>query len=560
MKIKDFSVGIRLAGSFSLILVLVMIMTVTGVWYLNSMLTSTERVMNNYLLQERMANEWQTGIESNGALGLVLLTSGDPDIRTYAQQRIEKTAARVDILQDKFNRELTSEQGIKLLKTIGEKRQVYADTLVKALQISEQGDREALNHFIRSQQLPIINDYMASLQALVEYEKTIIDKAGEVIDDNGTAAILTLIITGCMALLLGGVLAWLITRSITSPLISAVRIAREVAEGNLCVEIKVDSQDQLGQLMQALRDMCGSLSNTVWEVRQGADNIALTAAEISRGNADLSARTEEQAAAVEQTAATLEQLTATINNTAGNTAQVYQFVTETTAIVKQNGVVMSEVSSRMQEIYDTSSEMTSIIQVIDGIAFQTNILALNAAVEAARAGESGRGFAVVAGEVRNLAQRSASAAREIKELIDDSVSRIASGRTLVEKADRGMEDIISNVQSMEGLIDEIAKASREQGDGITQINSAVGQIDSTTQQNAALVEQSAATAASLQNQSRILQEKVSVFRLRDNKKRDAERKNTIVPTISNTSPQSKVKAVKSVRETEQHASENWETF
>ena len=560
MKIKDFSVGIRLAGSFSLILVLIMIMTVTGVGYLNSMLTSTDRVMNNYLLQERMANEWQTGIESNGALGLVLLTSGDPDIRTYAQQRIEKTRARVDILQDKFNRELTSEQGIKLLKTIGEKRQVYADTLVKALQISEQGDREALNHFIRSQQLPIINDYMASLQALVEYEKTIIDKAGEVIDDNGTAAILTLIITGCMALLLGGVLAWLITRSITSPLISAVRIAREVAEGNLCVEIKVDSQDQLGQLMQALRDMCGSLSNTVREVRQGADNIALTAAEISSGNTDLSARTEEQAAGVEQTAATLEQLTATINNTAGNTAQVYQFVTETTAIVKQNGVVMSEVSSRMQEIYDTSSEMTAIIQVIDGIAFQTNILALNAAVEAARAGESGRGFAVVAGEVRNLAQRSASAAREIKELIDDSVSRIASGRTLVEKADRGMEDIISNVQSMEGLIEEIAKASREQGDGIAQINSAMGQIDSTTQQNAALVEQSAATAASLQNQSRILQEKVSVFRLRDNKKRDAERKNTIVPTISNTSPQSKVKAVKSVRETEQHASENWETF
>ncbi|HIB9045222.1 TPA: methyl-accepting chemotaxis protein, partial [Citrobacter braakii] len=485
MKIKDFSVGIRLAGSFSLILVLVMIMTVTGVGYLNSMLTSTDRVMYNYLLQERMANEWQTAIESNGALGLVLLTSGDPDIRTYAQQRIEKNSARVDILQDKFNRELTSEQGIKLLKTIGEKRQVYADTQVKALQISEQGDREALNNFIRSQQLPIINDYMASLQALVEYEKTSIDKAGEVIDDNGTAAILTLIITGCMALLLGGVLSWLITRSITSPLISAVRIAREVAEGNLCVEIKVDSQDQLGQLMQALRDMCGSLSNTVREVRQGADNIALTAAEISSGNTDLSARTEEQAAGVVQTAATLEQLTATINNTADNTAQVYQFVTETTAIVKQNGVVMSEVSSQMQEIYDTSSKMTSIIKVIDGIAFQTNILALNAAVEAARAGESGRGFAVVAGEVRNLAQRSASAAREIKELIDDSVSHIASGRTLVEKADRGMEDIISNVQSMEGLIDEIAKASREQGDGITQINSAVGQIDSTTQQNAA---------------------------------------------------------------------------
>lgn len=512
MKIKDFNVGIRLACGFSLILALVITMTVTGVWYLNSILSSTDRVTDDYLPQERMANEWQSGIESNGALGLVLLTSTDPEIRTYAQRRMGETSARVDVLQKKMS-ELSSVQGSALLKTISEKRRVNRDTRAEALRLRDQTDSDALNQFIRSRLIPVMNDYFSSLQALVEYEKARTNKAGEVIEDDGTTAVLTLIIIGGVALLLGGLLASLITRSITYPLISAVRVTREVAEGNLCVNIEVDSKDQLGQLMQALREMCRSLSSTVREVRQGADNIALAATEISSGNTDLSTRTEEQAAGVEQTAATLEQLTATINNTADNTAQAYQFVTETTAIVKQNGGVMSEVSSQMQEIYDTSSKMTTIIQVIDGIAFQTNILALNAAVEAARAGESGRGFAVVAGEVRNLAQRSASAAREIKVLIDDSVSRIASGRILVEKADRGMVNIISNVQSMEGVINEIAQASREQGDGIAQINSAMSQIEATTQQNAALVEQSTAATASLQNQSRVLQDKVSTFRL-----------------------------------------------
>ena len=267
--------------------------------------------------------------------------------------------------------------------------------------------------------------------------------------------------------------------------------------------------------MLSLREMTESLRNTVRKVREGADSIALAAAEINSGNTDLASRTEEQAAGVEETASTLEELTATINNTAANTAQAHRYVSETASVVKQNGAVMSEVSSRMQEIYDSSSKMADIIQVIDGIAFQTNILALNAAVEAARAGESGRGFAVVAGEVRTLAQRSASAAREIKELIDDSVSRIASGRNLVEKADAGMMGIVSNVQNMTQLIEEIAQASREQSDGIAQINSAMGQIDTTTQQNAALVEESAAAASSMQEQSRVLQDMVSVFSLNE---------------------------------------------
>lgn len=532
MKIRDFSVGIRLAGSFSLILVFVIIMTVTGVWYLNLILRSIDRVTDDYLLQERIANEWQAGIESNGALGLVLLTSTDPEIRTYAQQRMGETSDRVDVLQKKLSELNSEQQSTTLLEVIGEKRQLNIDTRAEALRLRDLGDSNVLNQFIRSRQLPVMNDYFASLQALVEYEKARIDKAGEVIDDDGTTAGQTLVITGILALILGGLLAWLIARTITRPLISAARVAREVAEGNLCVDIEVDSKDQLGQLMHALREMCGGLSDTVREVRQGADNIALTATEISSGNSDLAARTKAQAAGVEQTTATLELLTATINNTTDNTAQTYQFVTETTAIVEQNGVVMREVSSQMQEIYDSSSKMTAIIQIIDGIAFQTNILALNASVEAARAGGLGRGFAVVACEVRNLAQRSASAAREIKMLIDDSVSHIAFGRTLVEKADEGMVDIISNVQSIEGLINEIAQASRGQGDGIAQINSAMGQIDATTQQNAALVEQSAVAATSLHSQSRILQEKVSVFRLSEYEIRIRGAESTIVPATN----------------------------
>lgn len=265
--------------------------------------------------------------------------------------------------------------------------------------------------------------------------------------------------------------------------------------------------------MAALREMTESLRNTVMKVRNGSDSISSAAGEIALGNRELSSRTEEQTASVEQTAATLEQLTATLNNTAGHTASVREFVSETTALVKSNGSLMSDVSIGMKAISESSSRMSGIISVIDGIAFQTNILALNAAVEAARAGESGRGFAVVAGEVRTLAQRSASAAREIKVLIDDSVSRIDAGNRLVDKAHKGMEGIVSNVSSIEQLINEIAQAASEQNDGIAQINIAMEQIDTTTQQNAALVEESSTAAQLMAEHAAIMGERVSVFRV-----------------------------------------------
>lgn len=355
----------------------------------------------------------------------------------------------------------------------------------------------------------------------------VVDKA------EATASLTSLQRTIAIVVVLSLILASLIVGFIINRQLRRLNILRDALEnvasgdGDLTYRLATQGGDELAQIADAFNRFISKLSGVIVRVREGSDNIATAADEIESGNMDLSSRTEEQAASVEETAATLEQLTATINNTAGNTAQAYQYAAETTAIVKANSEVMNNVSSRMQEIYDSSTKMSDIIQVIDGIAFQTNILALNAAVEAARAGESGRGFAVVAGEVRTLAQRSASSAREIKELIGLSVARIDSGRTLVEKADSGMTEIVSNVQNMTQVITAIAQASREQSDGIAQINLAMGQIDTTTQQNAALVEQSAAAAASMKEQSQLLQEIIRVFRLE-------EKHGTVSPSIQST--------------------------
>ncbi len=284
-------------------------------------------------------------------------------------------------------------------------------------------------------------------------------------------------------------------------------------EGDLTRRLEVRGGDELAQISAAFNRFVEKLSGVLLRVREGANNIALASSEISGGNNDLASRTDEQAASLEETAATLEELTSTLSNTASNTEQARQFVSGVASAVRDNGAVMNDVSTRIQEISNDSQKMSEIIKVIDGIAFQTNILALNAAVEAARAGESGRGFAVVASEVRSLAQRSAGAAREIKTLIDDTVARATSGRELVAKADQGMTSIVSDIHNMTQLIEEIAHASREQSDGIGQINIAMGQIDTTTQQNAALVEESASAAQSMSEQAAVMAELVSTFKL-----------------------------------------------
>jgi methyl-accepting chemotaxis protein len=305
--------------------------------------------------------------------------------------------------------------------------------------------------------------------------------------------------------------AWALMRSITVPLAQAVRVAQTVATGDLTAPITVGGKDETAQLMGALRDMTHSLTDIVSQVRASSDSIATGSSQIAAGNADLSQRTEEQASNLQQTAASMEQLTATVKQNADTARTATQLATRAASVAARGGEVVGQVVTTMGQITDASKKVQDIVGVIDGIAFQTNILALNAAVEAARAGEQGRGFAVVAAEVRTLAQRSATAAKEINALIGTSVARVQAGSTLVGEAGQTMDDIVREVRRVSDLIGEITAASVEQSSGISQVADAVQQLDQVTQQNAALVEESAAAAESLKHQSLRLTQVVSAF-------------------------------------------------
>ena len=329
-------------------------------------------------------------------------------------------------------------------------------------------------------------------------------------------------ITGVLivSVVVGLLLSVWLARLIANSLREAVSVARTVASGDRTSHIRVKSKDETGQLMQALRDMNQNLIQIVSEVRNGTDAIAASSKQIATGNLDLSSRTEEQASSLEETAASMEELTATVKQNSENARQANTFALAASEVANKGGTVVGQVVDTMAAIHTSSQKVSDIIGVIDGIAFQTNILALNAAVEAARAGEQGRGFAVVASEVRNLAQRSAGAAKEIKTLIDDSVGKVDEGSRLVNDAGTTMREVVDRVRQMTGIIGEISNASDEQTSGIEQVNTAVSQMDEVTQQNAALVEESAAASQAMQDQAARLAELVLRFKLDDDRMPD----------------------------------------
>ncbi|MEI2264114.1 methyl-accepting chemotaxis protein [Erwinia sp. CGal63] len=344
-------------------------------------------------------------------------------------------------------------------------------------------------------------------------------------------------------------LAWSgIRKLLLLPLNSNIEHIRHIASGDLTQTIEVEGRSEMTQLAESLRDMQQALVRTVSDVRDGSDAIYTGATEISAGNNDLSSRTEEQAASLEETAASMEQLTATVKQNAENARQASQLALNASETAQKGGKVVDGVVKTMSDIAGSSKKIADITSVIDGIAFQTNILALNAAVEAARAGEQGRGFAVVAGEVRNLAQRSAQAAKEIKSLIEDSVSRVDTGSQLVESAGETMADIVNAVTRVTDIMGEIASASGEQSRGIDQIGIAVTEMDRVTQQNASLVEESAAAAAALEAQASRLNQAVAVFRIR---------KESAMKAVSK--PLAPVSAPKKAQAVAV-SNDNWETF
>ena len=338
--------------------------------------------------------------------------------------------------------------------------------------------------------------------------------------------------------------------TLISPMNRLIDSIRHIASGDLVKRIEVEGSNEIGQLAESLRHMQGELMNTVGDVRNGANAIYSGASEIAMGNNDLSSRTEQQAASLEETAASMEQLTATVKQNAENARQASHLALSASETAQKGGKVVDNVVQTMRDIASSSQKIADIISVIDGIAFQTNILALNAAVEAARAGEQGRGFAVVAGEVRNLAQRSAQAAREIKSLIEDSVSRVDVGSTLVESAGETMDEIVNAVTRVTDIMGEIASASDEQSRGIDQVGLAVAEMDRVTQQNASLVEESAAAAAALEEQASRLTQAVAVFRIQHEQQRARD--------VATAKPASATVQPRKAAATD--AGDNWETF
>jgi len=431
-------------------------------------------------------------------------------IEAIAKNRDEIT----EIIKEYSKLEMSAEEKVLTEKYTASRAKYVSEGLTPARESLLAGNFTKVNEILLKNLNPAYVNANADANALLQYLQKYAKNEFQTSSDSYSTTRIILIVCIVLGSVLGIMIATWIIGSVVRPLNNAIAIARQVASGDLTVQIEANSGGEFGQLLEALRDMSNSLQNVIWHVRQGIDTFASASREIASGNMDLSSRTEQQASSLEETASSMEELTSTVRQNADNARQANQLAMTASDVAVKSGAVVSQVVDTMHSIHESSKKIADIISVIDGIAFQTNILALNAAVEAARAGEQGRGFAVVATEVRSLAQRSAGAAREIKALIDDSVGKIEVGNKLVDEAGATMDEVVTSVKRVNDIMAEITEASREQSDGIEQVNQAITQMDTVTQQNAALVEQSAAAAEALQGQAASLAETVSVFKVK----------------------------------------------
>ncbi|WP_040786019.1 methyl-accepting chemotaxis protein [Massilia niastensis] len=449
------------------------------------------------------------------ALSNMLLASSQQQRMAYTAQ-IDKARAALRMNADKARPLFHTEAGKKKFADFERKIAEYdvlIPSLMKRMQTQEMQEESEVVQYFFGDFRKSVNTLDEMVDELVTMKEQAARQADEETGETYAHSLWIMIVLVSGSAITGIALGVLLTRSITRPLGNAVRVAQSVAAGDLTSRIEVNASDETGQLLLALKEMNDSLVNIVGEVRSGTDTIATASSEIATGNLDLSSRTEEQASSLEETASSMEELASTVKQNADNARQANQLAVAASEIAIKGGQAVSEVVATMSSIHDSSRKIVDIIGVIDGIAFQTNILALNAAVEAARAGEQGRGFAVVASEVRNLAHRSAAAAKEIKSLIGDSVDKVDTGARQVGQAGQTMREVVDSVRRVTDIMGEITAASQEQSAGIEQVNQAVAQMDEVTQQNAALVEEAAAAAGSLQDQSAKLAQVVSVFKL-----------------------------------------------
>lgn len=513
LRFSDLKISIRLATGFGILILMMLGMGSIALLRFTEVDTVNTRIIEKDWVKAEAANIINATTRANARNTMELLITEDPKQIQAIKQSIENNKKTISDALDTLKQLIYLPEGKAHLASLTERRIAYVASFSKVARQIDAGDRAGATLTMNRETLPALDALQEPILALTKLQKQIVIDSSQEVRHRIQAASFLLIGLMLTGSLLGMGLAWFIARSITRPLSEAVHIARTVAAGDLTSMVEVTNKDECGQLLQSMQDMNTSLIKIVHHVRNGTELMATASHEIADGNMELSSRTEQQASALEETAASMEELASTVKHNFESGVHANRLAESAAQVAAKGGAVVGEVVHTMEAINLSSKKIADIIGVIDGIAFQTNILALNAAVEAARAGEQGRGFAVVASEVRSLAGRSAAAAKEIKTLITDSVSNVSDGCRLVEQAGSTMDEIVVHVRRVADLMGEITTASREQTTGIEQVNQAVGQMDTVTQQNAALVEEAAAATQELDHQANLLVQAVSAFKI-----------------------------------------------
>ncbi|MES2125891.1 MAG: methyl-accepting chemotaxis protein [Pseudomonadota bacterium] len=514
MDLSNFRIKTRLTAGFGLLVVMMLVMIGASIGRFASISKGNKNMIEADWPSAAAATAIDTAAREDARRTLALFILDKP-LRAKSYERIDQDKKTIDASLATLGKLVTSSEEKAALAKLTTTRAAYAASFAKVADMVEADRKDDAAALMNSETFPALDAMLEQTRILVDTQKKDIEDGGASAQKDIDFSRNMMIAMGLAAFAVSAWLAWAITASITRPLDEAVDVAKSVATGDLTTQISVNSHDEMGELLQALKDMNESLARTVGEVRHSTITISTASSEIASGNTDLSNRTESQASSLEETASSMEELTSTVKQNADNARQANQLVISASSVATRGGQLVAQVVETMASIKESSRKIVDIIGVIDGIAFQTNILALNAAVEAARAGEQGRGFAVVASEVRNLAQRSAAAAKEIKTLIGDSVEKVDGGGKVVDEAGQTMELIVTSVKQVADIMSEITAASEEQSLGIEQVNEAITQMDEMTTQNAALVEQSAAAAQSMNDEAGVLERAVSVFKLRD---------------------------------------------
>ena len=513
MRFNQLSIARRLWVAVGLLIVALVSIVLFAGWRSASTQKVAEVQMAQAAERLKTVQEWARLSELTIARATAAVLSKDPAVGAHFKPMNDQIVEHINGLKKQIEAMDLTTADRDQIRLIGEARAKVLGSHKKVSEFKTAGDEAGAQKEFNEVFVPAVDVYTKALYAFAAMqEEQGVALRAHIADARRTTVAMA---AGMIVVVLIGVVlgAHVLIRSIKLPLAHAAEVTQRIAEGDLTVQVRVDREDEVGQMLLALQGMAASLVNLVGDIRHSTDSIATASSEIASGNQDLSSRTEQTASNLEQTASSMEELTGTVRQTADSARVANQLATSASDAAQRGGEVVAQVVANMEGIAHASRKIADIIGVIDGIAFQTNILALNAAVEAARAGEQGRGFAVVASEVRSLAQRSAEAAKEIKSLIVDSTEKVDAGARLVSDAGVTMQDIVTAIQRVTDTMAEISTSAAEQSDGISQVNQAVTQLDNMTQQNAALVEESAAAAASLRQQADHLTQVVSVFRL-----------------------------------------------